>query len=215
MLLDIRVIILAQDINSCFFIIKGLNQLMFPMKWQYSKGVASSLSLLYQPQPYFYGLVKVSIEKQLEIKERLHKERFSYLMIDTKTLLSDINTYSERKFPDFPCSNELEEQLNAIRKEYKIEKIGLIEDILKSHIKFSVKIRNLFLEIITPYVKDAHNIANKQKNPDFDDFSRICQSHFKKANKNKEKIEFMEELSFNQCFASLFDEISEIGRAHV
>ena len=55
MLLDIRVILYTANINGFFFILKALDQLMFPFRWNHTKGIIPSRHLLTQPPPYCYG----------------------------------------------------------------------------------------------------------------------------------------------------------------
>lgn len=55
LLLDYRIVLYTADANYFFFIAKALTQLMFPLVWPFSKGIAPSLPLLSSINPYFFG----------------------------------------------------------------------------------------------------------------------------------------------------------------
>lgn len=55
LLLDARTIILVDDPNIIFHIIKGIQQLLFPFCWVFSAGITLSIKPLTNITPYFYG----------------------------------------------------------------------------------------------------------------------------------------------------------------
>lgn len=203
LLLDLRVILCAQDVNSCFFLIKGLNQLMFPLKWQYSKGVTLSPVLLYQPYPYFYGILK-SLNKE-EIANSLRNENYAYLMLDTESLELDI--HHERFVPDFPNEDKLSIELDEICAKHNIKRTGKLEPTTQEHVKFSKEMRLYFLNIMATYVDSIAALQKRTKLDDFFLFGNAYAASFKQSHENQEQIKFADELSKSQCFAVAFDEV--------
>ena len=204
LLLDLRVILCAKNINSCFFLIKGFNQLMFPLKWQYSKGVTLSNTLLYQPYPYFYGILKTTDTEKSEIANSLRSENYAYLMLDTESLELDI--HHERFVPDIPNKDRLGLELEELCNAYGIKRTGKFEEPNQQHIQFSIATRMKFIEVINNYVKDISNIQKKAKTDDFFEFSNAYVNAFKKSH-SEEEVKFVDELCKSQCFAVAFDEV--------
>jgi hypothetical protein len=57
LLLEQRVVIYSNDPNYYFFIMKALNQLLFPFTWAFSKGVVPTLDILTTPFPFCFGII--------------------------------------------------------------------------------------------------------------------------------------------------------------
>lgn len=205
LLLDVRVILYTKEPNSCYFIIKGLNQLMFPFSWQFSKGIAPNLSLLTQPHPYFYGLVNASVKEREAVSVRMRKEGFSFLMMDVVN--SKLGMNIERMLPEFPQREELCKSVAELRLKFGVESGGAVETVTQEHVLFAKAVRAKFFQAMSLYAKDAGKVFKRMKEDDFILFSEQYIVNFAKYN-DKASVEFMKELRDSQCFATLYDEIS-------
>eukprot|EP01022_Parablepharisma_sp_SALTPOND_P014794 TRINITY_DN2054_c0_g1_i1.p1 TRINITY_DN2054_c0_g1~~TRINITY_DN2054_c0_g1_i1.p1 ORF type:complete len:1010 (-),score=84.61 TRINITY_DN2054_c0_g1_i1:4599-7628(-) len=209
LLLDIRIIVYTPNINECFFIIKALNQLMFPFKWHHSKGIAPSLSLLFQPPPYCYGVMKSVFPNKYEITNGLCDEHFPHILLDVESLA--IHIFPREDFVVFPKDNFLKQELLKLTKHYNIERTGLIESPESKHVEFSKQVRQLFLSELIPYVKSMSIVCRKAKTDDFYTFAEAYLKHFmeKQPKPKDDEVKFMKNLVESQCFAVLFDEVYE------
>ena len=206
LLLDLRVILCSKEVNSCFFIIKALTQLMFPFRWQFSKGIAPHLSLLTQPHPYFYGLINVEVKEREVIIKRLRREQFSFILVDVETLELDMNI--EKDVAELPFKEELSTHLFELRARYNLSNAGMIKVVTQYHVDFSKAVRMKFLKMMNTYSKNARKVFKEIKEDDFILFSERYLSLFEKENTDEVEVNFMKQLQGSQCFATLYDEIS-------
>ena len=67
LLLEKDIIIYTSSANLYFFIVKPLTQLLFPLCWQFTKGIIPNLDLLSSPTPYCFGKADMLIFRSAEI----------------------------------------------------------------------------------------------------------------------------------------------------
>jgi len=201
LLLDNRVVLYISDINDYFFIIKGLNQLMFPFKWHFSKGILPDVSLLFQPVPYIYGIMDTLYPNKEDIMDCLYEEEVPFVLLDVKN--SEIAPSAPHLINTFPEEFILEDEINKILVNYEMEK-GLSE---QKQAELSKELRQLFLKYLLPYIKDADKIFKKVKTENFFAFSKAYITHFSTLNPNEAQSQFIDKLANAQCFAALFDDM--------
>jgi len=206
-LLDIRVIIYTNSINEYFFIMKGLDQLMFPLRWHNSKGIAPMASLLLQPPACCYGLLKSIFPNKYEIINCLKEEKYPHVLFDVD--VPSIHIFPEDDFMIYPRENELRQELSKLCNRYGIVKSGFIKNIQDRHIEFSKQVRQLFMSEIMPYVKDVDFVIKRTKTSDYYEFADAYVKFFSEQNPKPKKpqIMFLKRIADSLCFSVLFHEI--------
>lgn len=203
LLLDIRTVLYVSDINEYFYIIKALNQLMFPLKWHFSKGILPDLFLLSQPVPYVYGIVDSLYQNKEDIIDYLFEEDISFLLLDVNN--SQITPSANHFLHTFPEESSLVAELNHILTKYNAEEIlNLAEE---KQVEFSKEVREVFLKHLLPYIKDVEKVFKRTKTENFFAFSRAYTAHYKSHYAGEAQWEFVEKLASAQSFAALFDDM--------
>jgi hypothetical protein len=203
LLLDMRVILYVENTNDYFFLIKGLNQLMFPLRWEYSKGILPEPSLLLQPVPYVYGVMRTLFPNKNEIFTYLLEEEVPYIFLDVSD--SVVSLSSSDVYPLFPGQFSLSKQLKNIFHNLGTNELLKLSE--KKQIELSRKVRVAFLKELTPYVKDIEKVIKETKTNDFYVFGTAYVENFEKQKTSATQSEFLKELVQSQAFAVLFDEV--------
>jgi len=203
LLLDMRVIFYVENTNDYFFLIKGLSQLMFPLRWQYSKGILSEPSLLLQPVPYVYGVMRTLFPNKNEIFTYLLEEEVPYIFLDLNN--SVISLSSSDVLPLFPGESSLSEQLKDIFHDLDTNKLLKLSE--EKQIELSRRVRMVFLKELTPYIKDIKKVTRKTRTNDFYAFGAAYIENFEKQNTSSTQSEFLKNLVQSQAFAVLFDQV--------
>lgn len=211
MLLDIRVLVYTTNVNYFFFIIKGINQLMFPFCWHHSKGIIPSLLLLCQPPPYCYGIMQSKFPDKEGICQTLENEKIQYIMLDTEVQEGNqrLITFPKDCTPIFPNEHEMHREIIELCNEYGITKSGLLSKTERMHIDFSHRMRHVFFEQLTKILKDFDHILKNTVSDDFYDFSIAFLQNYKDKTtyiRKPGEFDFIKELVDSQCFAYFYDE---------
>lgn len=203
LLLDMRVILYVENTNDYFFAIKGLSQLMFPLRWQYSKGIAPEPSLLLQPVPYVYGVMKTLFPNKNEIFRCLIEEDVPYIFLDVND--STISLSSSDILPQFPGEFSLTEKLQEIFSD--LDQSELLKLSEKKQVELSRRVRTAFLSELTPYVRDIEKVTKRAKTSNYFVFASAFIENFERQNPQPGQRDFLKTLVQSQSFAVLFDEL--------
>ncbi len=210
MLLDIRVIVYTSNINEYFFIMKALNQLMFPFKWHHSKGVIPLLYFLLQPPPYCFGLMKTMFPNKVDIVQSLCDEHIPHIMLDVSS--QSVHTFpAPEDMVPYPNEESLKFSIRDLCKRFGVERTGvLVNKPEQRHVEFSRQVRTLFLGELTGRMRNFDSLVRKAKSEDFYEFKTSFIQQYSENQclaKREEELRFMRELTESQCFACAFHEI--------
>ena len=209
LLLEKDVIIYTSNPNLYFYIVKTLIHLMFPLQWQFAKGIIPNLDLLSSPTPYCFGILKSGFDNKASILERLAEDEMQYIMLDIDEDGRHNIQISMKETLVYPREARLKKELDTCCMRYGIIHRGLITMKEDRYVEFSKRVQEIFFNEVAALVKGFDVALKKDKEKTIEGFKREFLTIYagpgiKPAKKDEAK--FIEELTEKQCMAFLYDE---------
>ena len=188
---------------------KGLIHLLFPLNWQFHKGIAYDLELLYSPIPYCFGVLKTSFKNKSLILNGLNDNDMSFIILDIDKDYNPILDIEPKEFLVYPNYNRLVKQLELCCSKNDI-KINMNIDQNDNYYEDFIKdIQEIFLNEISQLLDGFDYALKKDKRNDINSFRTEFINFMHKGKRTpqlKNEIKFAEQMIKTQAFAFLRDE---------
>ena len=147
LLTEKNIIIYTCDVNYYFFVMKALLSLIYPLNWQFMKGIIPTLEILSLPTPYCFGIMKSAFSDEKEIITKLTKDGTKYVILNLDKCDSPILRISSDLHLCNPNKDKLTETLDAICKKFNIKRNPILAKYSTWHSDFAKRIQEALFDV--------------------------------------------------------------------
>eukprot|EP00826_Nyctotherus_ovalis_P046488 TRINITY_DN5259_c0_g6_i1.p1 TRINITY_DN5259_c0_g6~~TRINITY_DN5259_c0_g6_i1.p1 ORF type:complete len:550 (-),score=119.86 TRINITY_DN5259_c0_g6_i1:40-1689(-) len=154
------IVLYVKDPNEYFYILEGLQQLLFPLQLNLVKGILSDLGYLEQPFTYALGVIGSMFGSESVLEAMGGDGESERVFVDVGC--SEMTCLPNESI-EMPSLRSLEQELREIARHFQIELNGVIDNVETRHVAFSKQVRKVMLREMEHYVKDMGQIVKKKK----------------------------------------------------
>jgi len=202
-----RTIVYTDNPEIIFYIIKGIEQLLFPLSWPFPKGIAFDLKILRHPQPYFFVIIKDKIPDKKEIHDLMDELELPYCFLEIEKDRAPRLDFLNRKIPvTYPRIEKLKNNLRNVLNKYPIPVGVKILNIGELERNFSNEIRKVFFDEIMDLISGIEVFAKKNR---VEELASVFIKKYNDSHKEltEDKNNFIKCFSESQALSYVYDEI--------
>eukprot|EP00826_Nyctotherus_ovalis_P042084 TRINITY_DN4295_c0_g1_i27.p1 TRINITY_DN4295_c0_g1~~TRINITY_DN4295_c0_g1_i27.p1 ORF type:complete len:874 (-),score=224.88 TRINITY_DN4295_c0_g1_i27:422-3043(-) len=199
-------IVHTDDPEVIFYIVKGIEQLIFPLTWTFSKGITCNVDSLRCPQPFFYAMMKDRVEEE-SVHRVMGEQSRSYCFLEIEANRAPRLRVFNRETPIvYPRIQKLKNNLTKVLNKYSVNVSGKIYQVLPRERDFSNEFRRAFFDEVMDLVSGIEIFARNSRPDELGSrfLTKYRNSHHEMSPSEEE---FVQRFSESQPLTYIYDEL--------